>query len=129
MRRTKKSIVDSSGQAWKLRAGFAFLILGVAVTIYGDSALDRSFGFKMLCVGIGLGLGAALIACLAVRCPRCSAPWLWMAVSEQSHTGYLKWLAELEACPRCGYPGTASRARQGMQEQIDDTRKEDPDPR
>jgi DNA-directed RNA polymerase subunit RPC12/RpoP len=85
--------------------------------IYGNNSLDGFSAFKMSCVGIGLGLGAGLITCLAVRCPRCSARWLWMAVSEQSHTRYLKWLAELNACPRCGYPGTASRAETGLQEE------------
>lgn len=106
VKRAKKSIVDSIGQTWKLRAGFAFVMLGFAVLIYGNSNLDRPFGIKALCVGIGLGLGSALITCLVVRCPRCSARWLWMAVSEQPQTSYLKWLAEQTVCPRCRYPSS-----------------------
>ena len=97
------------------------MMLGFAALVYGVNNLDRFFGLKILCGGIGLGLGAALITCLAVRCPRCSARWLWRAVSEQSHTRFLKWLAEQTACPQCGYPGTASRAETRMQQEVDET--------
>ena len=97
------------------------MMLGFAALVYGVNSLDRFFGFKMSCVGIGLDLGAFFITCLAVRCPRCSARWLWRAVSEQSHTRFLKWLAEQTACPQCGYPGTASRTETRMQQEVDET--------
>jgi len=54
----------------------------LAWTIRSSISADQYVAVMMSSVVIGLG--SLVFACVAVRCPGCQAPWVWMAVSGQA---------------------------------------------
>src|SRR6266545_452903 len=83
------------------------VLVGGGFLFYGIAA-DTSNGDGLLWIlsGMVLTLGGLLFACIGVRCPKCRARWVWMAVSERCSTTYGTWLIALSACPRCGDDGS-----------------------
>ena len=109
------SIISQSGQIWKVIVGLALLIGGAA------AGVSVSFVPYLRAVTISLGqfdnlqavstVAAAagfVCLCLTIRCPNCSAKWIWMAVNGKLGTRSLDALATLDRCPTCGYPGQQS---------------------
>ena len=48
-----------------------------------------------------------IIAARASRCPNCRVNLLFFAMGNKGAGRWLKWLVELETCPKCGYPENA----------------------
>ena len=89
---------------WKLGlAALALTVAGIGMMLSKtliDSISAGRFATVMLACVV-MALGALVFACIAIRCPRCRAPWVWMAVSGQGHGVWLPWLMSLRQCPRC----------------------------
>ncbi|HET6332844.1 MAG TPA: hypothetical protein VFG30_06500 [Polyangiales bacterium] len=103
----QRSVIGRTGQSWKLGAGLLLMVFGFAVMILGLQRLEAPNGFAITLSGIGAGLGAAALACLAIRCPSCRMRWLWAAVKNEEQLQWVNWLRAQRACPRCGYNPSA----------------------
>jgi hypothetical protein len=100
------SIVPKSRQGWKLVAGIVGNWLGAAALWWGLREDKPRFGFG----GLLLALVAMVSVAIAIRCRRCGARWLWMAVSTQPDLQWWKWLVAQEVCPKCGHdPGAPAK--------------------
>lgn len=91
-------------QRWKLSfAGIALVAAGVAMFLP-----DRMGEFLRLpavaieFAGTALTLVVLLAIWNAVRCPGCGLKLVRHAMSTTSTREWLRWLFEVEACPRCG---------------------------
>ena len=98
----EKSVLARSGQLWKVIGGVSAILIGGTALVYGIAS-DTADGGGLLWIFAGMFLvfGGLAFACLAVRCPKCGARWVWMAVSQQSSSNYGVWLVALSECPRC----------------------------
>lgn len=109
----RRSVISKSHQIWKAVAGLALLIGGgatdVIVTLlaysYGPLANnDQLYNVQAASTAAAI-LGFAYL-CTRIRCPQCSAKWVWMGVSGKLNPKSLDTLLTLEKCPTCGYAGT-----------------------
>ena len=91
-----------SGQLWKVVGATCAVFLGGAALLYGvaSDTADRA-GLLWIVAGMLLAFGGLTFACAAVRCPKCGARWVWMAVSQRSSSEYGTWLVALSRCPKC----------------------------
>jgi hypothetical protein len=95
----KHSIFTKSGQIWKIVTGWVGVFSGGLALMGGL----QGEGSPVIAIGgILLGLGSFAAMCLSVRCRRCGTRWLWMAVSNQKHVQWWKWLVAQTVCPNCG---------------------------
>lgn len=100
------TVLQRSGQEWKLYLGVVLMLTGVAITARAPSAgLPPLWEILMLLGGLTLIFGAGAWLALSVRCPRCSARWLWLAATTESAGGLLSGKFAPTKCPACGYPG------------------------
>src|SRR4051794_5924433 len=94
----KRMILEASGQSWKLLA----LGIGAPALVF----------LPMLVPGARAGAIAALIALpcafaiavalvMSTKCPRCGAPWIWLAMTASGYDKYSA-LLRAEGCPKCG---------------------------
>jgi hypothetical protein len=93
------SVIQKSRQVWKIVAGWIGVFAGgIALVggIQGEGNPTIAIG------GILLGLGSFVAMCLSIRCHRCGARWLWMAVSQQKHLHWWNWLVAQTVCSKCG---------------------------
>src|SRR5579864_3933953 len=105
-----QSVIAQSDQTWKVVVGLVLLI-GGAATGFGVSFLphlraitiDRGLFNDLQAVSTAAGAAGFVYLCLAVRCPKCGARWIWMAVNGKLGTRSLDALVTLCRCPRCGY--------------------------
>ncbi len=98
-----ESIVSKSGQSWKFGAGVAVQFAGLGTFYWCMSGDEPS---PLLALGsLAVGLVTTFASWFCVKCERCGARWLWMAVSTQSTPDWLPWLGRLTECPKCGYGG------------------------
>ena len=101
------SVVAKSGQAWKLVAGGSVLVIAGCVLAWG---LWGGGSTKIAAWALLVGLLSMPATWFALRCPKCGARWLWMAVSKQKSLQWLDWLYAQKVCPRCGHdPGREGR--------------------
>ena len=94
------AIVTKTGQGWKLWSSGTVLVVAVLVMFkgfHGDG--NPAYGVG----GMFVGLLSIIPTWFSIRCPKCKAPWVWMAVSTQKHNQWGNWLFSLKACPKCGY--------------------------
>jgi hypothetical protein len=99
MRIMPNSVVTKTRQSWKF-------VVGEITTVIGAVALVLGLGHGRPVVALGgllVGLLSTITTWLSIRCPKCRAPWLWMAVSTQKHLQWLDWLYEQKVCPKCGH--------------------------
>src|SRR3989442_13938875 len=98
------SIIRHSGQMWKLHvATLALAVSGIGMVtskIQINSISPIQFAGTMI-GSVVVGLAALVFACSSVRCPRCGARWVWMAVSGEGHEAWVRWLSNLRRCPQC----------------------------
>lgn len=110
----RESIMENSNQSWKLVVGFIGMFCGFFVMCFGLQRLEQPNAAAIVFTGIVAGLGAAIAACLSIRCPSCHARWLWLAVRSQDHLRWVSWLSAQRVCPRCGYdPALKSEPEMG----------------
>ena len=92
------SILRRSGQTWKYFTWLvAFLASGIVVLVSARlEHVEVAFGAMFVCA-------ASLVAGWAtIRCRKCGARWLWMAMRTQGIGSWARWLSAQKVCPRCG---------------------------
>jgi hypothetical protein len=94
----RNSIVPKSRQGWKLAVGIAGLYLG-AVTLWWGLRQNKP---EFAVVGLLVGILPIIVATFAIRCRRCGARWLWIAVSTHNLRQWWEWLLAQTVCPKCG---------------------------
>lgn len=103
------SLLDRTGQTWKLRSTVWTGIVGMAMT-FGAVWHGTSQGWKLPAIlvifGLALWTGGFVWAALTIRCPSCGARLLWKAMRERTLLEHEHWLLSLEVCPACGSDGT-----------------------
>ena len=79
------TILEKSGQQWKVYVGTLLMLTGVALAAFAPS-LEIGAGWQLLTLvgGLTLGLGAGVWQVYSIRCPRCAARWLWLAVTQET---------------------------------------------
>ena len=105
------TLIRRTGQWWKLQVAFGMLLVGGASMFFGLRNLERQpwwIPAVLVLGGIVVVFGSLVFGCIAVRCPKCRAPWIWMAVKGQESGQWLQWLLSLSKCPRCGFSNTAA---------------------
>lgn len=97
------SAIKKTGQLWKGVVSGALALLGVLTMLAGVAILDgeRPTSFIAVITGIILGILGIVIAFIGIRCPKCGAPWVWLAVRSQHAGAWLTWLMSQDRCPRC----------------------------
>lgn len=93
-----RSVIRSSGQLWKLLAGFVALLVGGGALVTGIA----TGSVVLILAGVLGGLLSLGATCSAIRCPECGDRWVWRAVSTVDAQTWVPWLFELAACPGCG---------------------------
>ena len=96
---TPKSIVTKTRQAWKLYLSSVVLIVSGITMFKGFRGEHPAYGAG----GMLVCLLSIIPTWFSIRCPKCRAPWVWMAVSTQKHDQWGNWLFSLKVCPKCGY--------------------------
>jgi endogenous inhibitor of DNA gyrase (YacG/DUF329 family) len=61
-------------------------------------------------IALLLALLSMVVAVISVRCPRCGAPWLWIAISKKDIRSWGKWLFYMTECPVCGGGSGSAKA-------------------
>jgi hypothetical protein len=99
------SFLEITGQSKRFLTGCGlFVILGASllfIFLYAD--LTDYFAFMFVSMVVAAFISGIWL-CLAIRCPRCQARIVWIAVREQGVGGWLLWLLALTKCPRCSFP-------------------------
>jgi hypothetical protein len=101
---SQRPFLEATGQARKL-----FVAIGLSIAI--GAVLGWVFLYAQLTDDVvllipALVVGALILGiwlCLSIRCPRCKAKIVWIAVSRQSTQTWLFWLLQLTSCPKCNF--------------------------
>jgi len=99
--------IKKTGQWWKVLLSFWVVVLGAILMFVGIYEIRSSTGTGNLFLPLGslISFVGGLFACVFVRCPKCKAAWVWVAISKKSPNGWFPWLMTLEQCPKCGGEG------------------------
>jgi len=98
-----RNLLKSSGQWWKLQLFAAATFLGGITMFAGLLGLHTSPRSSIVAfVGLVIGIGAFLFACVAIHCPSCGAHWFWNAIRKQGVGRWVLSLLEAERCDVCG---------------------------
>jgi hypothetical protein len=107
-----RSVIAKSDQIWKVIVGLSLLVIGAAVGLcvssipYLRTEAVGSGEFNILqAVSTAAAAAGFVYLCTRIRCPRCGAKWVWMAVNGKLGARSLDALATLDRCPTCGYGG------------------------
>lgn len=99
------SLLNNSGQGWKIKLSLVLGILGGIFMAYAFVRLGdvdpRRFGIAML-AGVSIIFASSVWACLAIVCPKCKTRLMWKAIREQPGGKWYLWLLTLKKCPVCG---------------------------
>jgi hypothetical protein len=99
------SFLEMTGQSTEFRAGIGlFMTIGALLVwlFFYAQLTDDVFAFMLLSTLVAAFV-VALWLCLAIRCPRCKAKIVWIAVHEHATDKWLLWLLGLTICPRCNF--------------------------
>src|SRR5262249_49692645 len=99
-RMDQMSFLEKTGQAKRFRTGIGlFITIGVLLLwMFFYAELTDYFVFMFLATVVA-AFAVALWLCLAIRCPRCKAKIVWIAVHEHATEKWLFWLSRLTICP------------------------------
>lgn len=106
------SVIRKTHQTWKLIVWLGMTVLGGVSLWQGLHTLSRPAGESAPWIlgGTAIILLGFAFSSVTIRCPRCSAHWLWMALSGQPEPRWLTWLMAQPVCPECAYPGPEPHA-------------------
>ncbi|MDB4988824.1 MAG: hypothetical protein JWN04_4002 [Myxococcaceae bacterium] len=82
--------------------GFVAMLVSFALAVYGVLLPRSADSLDLALAGMIAGLAALALTSWSVRCPSCSAHWMWTAWQEQDCMNWMKWLLAQCVCPRCG---------------------------
>ena len=105
---SQASFLEVTGQATKFFVGVClFVVIGMCLTwMFLSAELTDYFPFMILSTVVA-ALAVGVWLCLAIRCPRCRARIVWVAIHERGVGDWLFWLLALQTCPRCAFdPGS-----------------------
>ena len=98
------SFLEATRQTTKFFTGLGlFVSIGILLVwsfLYADLT-DLAVYLILSMVAAVCAVGVWL--CLAIRCPRCRARIVWVAVREHPIGGWLSWLLTLSICPVCNF--------------------------
>lgn len=100
------SLLERSGQVWKIWLFGAMLVLGSAASLlqgFMVEPLGREMAMRAAVAGMGLVAGSFLWAGFAVRCPKCDLKLFWHALRKEGFFSWFAWLLQVEDCPHCGH--------------------------
>jgi ribosomal protein L37E len=102
----RKTLLEQSGQFWKLCVGVPVTLIGwLAGRRFDDPGVPIPFFGSLFLVFGGLAWMA-----WSIRCPRCSARWFWLAASRGPASAFSTGaVAMTTQCAVCGYPDADSR--------------------
>ena len=109
----ERSIISKSGQSTKGVLALVLVFLGALIVLlgsFGSTHLPATSQALIALCGIALFLAGGLYGSFAIRCPKCRARWVWLAVSRASVSSWGAQLLSQEACPVCGWT-TSGRCR------------------
>jgi len=87
------SVLARTDQVWKVLVAVCVVFVGGATLFYGVvSNTPNGAGSLWIVGGMLLTFAGLAYACLSVRCAKCGARWVWMAVSQQGSSEYGTWL-------------------------------------
>jgi hypothetical protein len=102
-----ESALFRTGQVWKFWLMPIGTILGAVILLWTEAhknSLSGSEFFMALIFSVLVEAISLIFPIIGIRCPRCGARWLWIAVSR---SGNDKWFHQLfqTSCPSCGFNG------------------------
>lgn len=100
-------LINATDQMWKLqleRRGLYFGFAAMVGPLFIPNAPSWVIFFPM--IGLVVGLGTFVFACVGVRCPHCHERWFWRAVRTKGPLKAEAWLTGLHTCPSCGHTGS-----------------------
>ena len=104
----ERTILATSGQLAKAAISLALFLAGVLLTIVGSLGWVSSSAeiqFDLAVAGIFVALGAGTFAVTSIRCPKCGARWVWVAVSKSHSSSWMAKLLGRDKCPVCDGEG------------------------
>ena len=100
------SLMQASGQMWKLHAGTTAYAIAVFLIVW--AAIER-INYQLLVLGVIAGLLGTILCAVSIRCPKCGARWYWSALKNVK-PGFARRLVQQSQCPSCGYTAQANDA-------------------
>jgi len=104
----ERTILAISGQLAKAAISLALFLAGVLLTIVGSLGWISSSAeaqFDLAVAGIFVALGAGIYAVTSIRCPKCGARWVWLAVSKSHSSSWMATILGGDKCPVCDWNG------------------------
>lgn len=102
------AFLTKSGQAWKLVAFAALMLVSTALIVAAVRLAAPAFVLLGGCVA-----AAAFAACIwRLRCPACHYPVFGKAITERHAWTWFTDIIALERCPSCGFPDCDLRWRE-----------------
>lgn len=101
---SQRSLMQRTGQTWKLRSMYVCTAVGGALVVSPFVLwLRPDSKSAMLVNGAGLLIVALGFAILygTLRCPACGARWALLSLKQPAGQ-WLHWLRDLTSCPKCG---------------------------
>jgi hypothetical protein len=104
----ERSILAISGQLAKATISLALILAGGLLTIVGSLGWVSSSAetqFALAAAGIFVALGAGIYGVTSIRCPKCGARWVWLAVKNSHASSWMATLLGRDKCPVCDWIG------------------------
>jgi hypothetical protein len=104
----ERSILAISGQLARATISLVLFLAGGLLTIVGSLGWVSSSAvtqFALATAGIVIALGAGIYAATSIRCPKCGARWVWLAVSKSHASSWMATLLGRDKCPVCDWIG------------------------
>lgn len=103
----RDTLLERTHQWWNLRLATVGIIVSLVIqflpVVQGPAGSDRGMPIYLV-VSVLLAAGSLMLLFWGVRCPHCHAKWAQQAAKQPSGQ-WLKWLSDLQMCPRCGSDG------------------------
>lgn len=100
---SRPSLLQRTGQAWKLSLGNGILVIGGALIVGGEFLLKGPASMTSILIGTLVGIAGFTWECLSVRCPQCRVKVVWYTYTHRSHRDAITWARHQPTCPKCGY--------------------------
>ena len=104
----ERTILATSGQLAKAAISLALFLAGVLLTIVGSlgsASSSAEIQFDLAVAGIFVALGAGTFAVTSIRCQKCGARWVWVALGKSHSSSWMATLLCRDKCPRCDWNG------------------------